>query len=217
MSGTFTRAGFKQTGGTASSVAETAYSGPLAQSGTLDLSRGLAGDPLADSRALICTGVTVGELPAKGQVLMRPVVGGNATDGVAQCAPVQTPETARRFRSEATGPVTARSQRALIDPYAEERGLVRQVFSWAVAPDGRQYMPTAQNHWEPMSEPMRPAATLTVPMSGPVVLDVTRDRDLSGRVGTLVFIGIGENWGSVRSLNTAGHHHTVRRRRAAGV
>jgi hypothetical protein len=70
-------------------------------------------------------------------------------------------------------------------------------------------MQTGPNQWEAMTEPMQPAATITVPASGSYRLQVTRDLNLSALQGTLVFIGLGQNWEEVRNLNKAGHHYTV--------
>lgn len=70
-------------------------------------------------------------------------------------------------------------------------------------------MQTGPNQWENMTEPMRPAATISVPVSGTHRHEVTRGLNLLGLQGTLVFIGIGQTWDEVRNQNKAGHHHTV--------
>jgi alpha-tubulin suppressor-like RCC1 family protein len=209
VAGVLTRSGFKQTGGTNYVQAEQAYNGDLGRAGTLDVYSGVR-NVLAGSNAVICMGVTVPALSGKGQVLMRPIATGSEVQGVVQCPPVQTAATIGRFRAEASGPITARTILSFVNPLDEERGKPQRLFSWAVAPDGRQFMQTGPNVWEPMSEPMRPVATVVMPTSGSYRLEVTRDLDLSGLVGTLVFIGVGENWEDVRNLNKAGHHYTVR-------
>lgn len=208
VAGVLTRGGFKQTGGSSTTPAPSAYSGDLSRSGALDVYR-IQGDPLLNSNAVICMGVTVPELSGKGQVLMRPIATGTAVQGVVQCPPVQTAATIARFRSEVTGPITARTVTAVIDPLDEDRGKTRNIYSWAVAPDGRQFMQTGPNQWENMTEPMRPAATISVPVSGTHRHEVTRGLNLLGLQGTLVFIGIGQTWDEVRNQNKAGHHHTV--------
>jgi hypothetical protein len=166
-------------------------------------------DPLSDTSVLICMGVTIPELSAKGQVLIRPIASGTAVQGVVQCPPVQTAVTISRFRVRASGPISARTIVAELDPLPEERGKLRQVFSWAVTPSGAQYMQTGPNQWEPMAEPMRAAASVALPVSGPYTLEVTRDLSLEPLAGTLVFIGVGESWDDVRNLNKAGHYYTV--------
>jgi hypothetical protein len=206
VAGSIGRGGFKQTGATGYVLAESAYDGVLENSGRLAV---VNDEVLSDSTAVICMGVTVPELSAKGQVLMRPIAVGTAVQGIVQCPPVQTAATIAQFRSEASGPISARTITAVINPLAEERGKTLKVFSWAVAPDGRQFMQTGPNRWELMTEPMQPTATITVPSSGPHRLEVTRNLDLTGLEGTLVFIGLGQNWEEVRNLNKAGHHYTV--------
>jgi alpha-tubulin suppressor-like RCC1 family protein len=209
VAGVLTRGGFKQTGGTGYSQAEPTYSGSLGTSVTLRAYEDLTVDPLSSSAAVICMGVTIPELSAKGQVLMRPIATGTAVQGAVQCPPVQTAATIAEFRSEASGPMTARTIAAVINPQAHDRGKSLRVFSWAVAPDGRQFMQTGPNQWMPMTEPMQPAATITVPASGPYRLEVTQNMNLTGLEGTLVFIGLGQSWEDVRNLNKAGHHYTV--------
>lgn len=206
--GSIGRDGFKQTGGTGYVQAESAYTGALADSGTLVLG---STSVLQDSNALICMGVTLPELSAKGQALLRPIASGSreSVRGVEQCAPVQTAATIALFRGESTGPVSARTVTAIISPLDEDRGQVRQVYSWAVTPNGLQYMQTGPDEWEPMTEPMRPAATITVPMTGSYRHATTRALDLSGLIGTLVFVGLGESWEQVRQLNKAGFYQTI--------
>lgn len=208
VAGVISRGGFKQTSGSSGTQADVAYNGDLGRANELSVLTGLS-NPLADSTAVICMGVTIPELSAKGQVLMRPIATGSAVQGVAQCPPVQTAATLARFRAQSSGPITARTIVAEVTPLDEERGQLRQVFSWAVTPDGRQYMQTAPNVWEAMTEPMRPVATVTLPSTGSYRLEVTRELDLSGLEGTLVFIGVGSSWAEVRDLNKAGQHTTV--------
>jgi len=121
---------------------------------------------------------------------------------------VQTAATLQRYTGTASGPLTARTLTASVDPLDEDRGQPRHIYSWAVTPDGRQYMQTPAG-WVPMTEPMQPALSLTVPLSGRVSLSVTNGHDLSGLVGTLVYIGLGASWEEVRSFNKAGHYYTV--------
>lgn len=204
--GAIGRDGFKQTGGGSYVQAQSAYTGVLSSSGTLPV---VSTAVLEDSNALICFGATIPALSAKGQVLMRPIATGNAIQGIVQCPPVQTAATISQFVAEVTGPSTARTIVARIEPLPEDRGKTRKLFSWAVAPDGRQYMQTGPNQWEAMTEPMRPAATITVPAAGPYRLEVTRAMKLDQLLGTQVFIGIGETWEEVRGLNKAGHYYTL--------
>lgn len=206
--GTIGRSGFKQTGGTDYSQAESAYTGALATSGTLSLGSTTV---LQNSNALICMAVTLPELSAKGQALLRSIASGSQETGrgVEQCPPVQTAATIAMFRGESSGPMTARTVTAVINPMDEDRGKVRQLYSWAVTPSGLQYMQTGPGQWEPMTEPMKPAATITVPMSGSYRHETVRAMDLSSLAGTLVFIGMGESWEQVRQLNKAGYYQTI--------
>lgn len=208
VAGVLSRGGFKQTSGSGSAQADSTYNGDLGRATALSVASGV-GDALTGSNAVICMGVTVPELSAKGQVLMRPIATGSAVEGVVQCPPVQTAATLARFRSLASGPISARTIVAEVTPLDEERGQVRQVFSWAVTADGRQFMQTAPNVWEPMAEPMQPVATVTLPSTGNFRLEVTRELNLVGLEGTLVFIGVGANWPDVRDFNKAGQHYTV--------
>lgn len=204
VSGVLSRGGFKQTGGAV--PAESVYAGPLQGAGDLAVIRDAL---LEGSNVLICMGVTVPDLSAKGQALMRPIATGTAVPGVVQCPPVQTGATIARFRAQASGALNSRTIVAEIDPLPEERGQTRKVYSWAVTPSGRQYMQTGPNQWEDMAEPMRPVATITLPSSGPYRLEVARNLGLDQLAGTLVFIGIGESWEQVRDFNRAGHYYTV--------
>ena len=98
----------------------------------------------------------------------------------------------------------------MIDPLAEDKGKAYKAFSWAVTPDGRQYMQTGPNTWEEMTEPMKPMATISLPIAGPYRLEVVRDSKLDHLAGTLLFIGVGDSWEEVRSLNKAGQYYTLR-------
>lgn len=201
------RGGFKQTGPT--EAATPAFEGPLTSGAQFAAYSGLAGDPLAGSSAIVCMGVTVPELSAKGQVLMRPVANGDSLKGVTQCPTVQTPATLQLYRGTAAGGISNLTLSATITPQPEDRGKVRQVFMWAVAPDGAQYMQTGDNLWETMREPMVPLATLTVPASGDITVVAVRGVDLTRFAGTLVYVGLGASWTEVKQLNKAGHYHTV--------
>jgi alpha-tubulin suppressor-like RCC1 family protein len=207
VSGVITRGGFKQTGGNSYVQAESAYTGVLGDSGTLPV---IAKSVLENSSAIVCVGVTIAELSAKGQVLMRPIATGDASAGVVQCPPVQTAATIAQFAVQVSGPITERTIIARISPLAEDKGRARKAFSWAVAPDGRQYMQTGPNQWEEMTEPMKPVATISLPANGSYSLDVTKNMKLDHLAGTLLFIGIGDSWEDVRGLNKAGHYYTVR-------
>ncbi len=202
----FTRGGIKQSG--PSTPAQPSLAGPLTAGAQLPVYGSDVTDPLVASNAIICVGVTIPELSAKGQVLMRPIATGDQLSGVTQCPTVQTAATLQRYTGEASGPLTARTLTASIDPLDEDRGQTRHLYSWAVTPDGRQYMQTA-NGWVPMTEPMLPALSLKVPPSGRVSLTVTNGLDLSSLVGTLVYVGLGASWEEVRGLNKAGHYYTV--------
>ena len=206
--GVLTRQGFKQTG-SSTATATPAYNGNLASAAALDVYRAVTSDPLAQSQAVICMGVTVPELSAKGQVLMLPIATGSEVKSAVQCPPVQTAATVARFRAEASGPITARTIVTEITPLPEERGTQRKIFSWAVTPDGRQYMQTGPGVWVPMADTMQPAATVTLPLSGPYRFETTNALNLSQLLGTLVFVGVGESWDDVRNLNKAAQHHTV--------
>jgi len=202
----FTRGGIKQSG--PSTVAQASAAGALTAGTSFPVYSSELADPLVASNAIICIGVTVPELSAKGQVLMRPIATGDQVSGVAQCPTVQTAATLQRYTGQSSGPISARNLTASVEPLDEDRGQVRSVYSWAVTPDGRQYMQTSAG-WAPMTEPMQSALTLRVPMSGPVTLPVTTGLDLSALVGTLVYVGLGASWEEVRSLNKAGHYYTV--------
>lgn len=209
VAGVLTRQGFKQTSGGGAATAASAYNGNLGTGAALDVYTGLTSDPLAQSKAVICMGVTVPELSAKGQVLMLPIATGTEVKSAVQCPPVQTASTVARFRAETSGPITARTIVTEITPLPEERGQLRRVYSWAVTPDGQQYMQTASGAWVPMAESMQAAATVTLPLSGTYRFETTKALNLSTFVGTLVFVGLGESWEDVRNLNKAAQHYTV--------
>lgn len=208
VAGVISRGGFKQTGGAGYGQADQAYTGDLGRVGTLDVLGGV-GDVLTGTSSVICMGVATPDMTAKGQVLMRPIATGSGVQGVVQCPPVQTSATAAQFQAEASGPITARTITAVVNPRPEDRGRTLKVFAWAVAPDGRQYMQTSPGTWAEMVEPMQHTAEVTLPASGPYRLEVTRGLDLSGLVGTLVFIGFGQSWEEVRNLNRAGQSYVV--------
>lgn len=204
----FGRSGYKQTGPTI--TADPNVSGALAAGSLYTVYEKLSGDPLSDSNAIICMGLTLPALSAKGQVLMRPIATGDQLGGVAQCPTVQTDATNKMYVAEATGPITARTLVAAVNPLAEDRGQVRNVYSWAVAPNGTQFMQTGPNSWALMTEPMLPAMTsVTVPASGTITLPVLNGFNASDLVGTLVFVGMGTSWEEVRTLNKAGHYYTI--------
>ena len=207
VSGVFSRGGFKQTGGEV--VAEPVFSGNLGNSGEqlVYTTRSGEPDPLENSKAVICMGVATPEMSAKGQVIMRPIATGSAVDGVVQCPPVQTARTVRLYSAQASGALSARTIRAQIDPLNEDRGRTMNIYSWAVAPNGQQFMQTGPDRWEAMREPMVPADTVSVPTAGTITLPVTRDLDLRTLAGTHVFIGLGQSWDEAR--HRAGHYYTV--------
>lgn len=170
----------------------------------------LASDPLANSNAIICMGFALPALSAKGQVLMQPIATGDLVKNAVQCPTVQTEATIGMYVGEIAGPLTARSISAKINPLAEDRGQVRNVYSWAVAPDGTQFMQTGPYAWALMTEPMNPVMnSITVPASGPITVPVLNAFDASSLVGTLVYVGMGTSWEEVRTLNKAGHYYTV--------
>jgi hypothetical protein len=207
VTGVFSRGGFKQS--SSKEPAEPAFSGDLSKASETPVFVSQSSDPLSNSKAVICMGVTVPALSAKGQVLMRPIATGTDVEGVVQCPPVQTASTIQNFSVRASGPLNARTILADIVPPEEDRGQPRQLFSWAVAPDGRQVMQTGPNQWAPMAEPMQPADSLIIPANGPVTLPAVELHDLSSLVGTLVNIGIGQSWEEVKTLNKASHYYTV--------
>lgn len=202
----FGRSGYKQTG--PALPAEANASGVVNAGNQYAVYEKSSADPLAGSNALICMGVTVASLSAKGQVIMRPIATGDATTGVVQCPTVQTEATSLIYTAQTSGPITARTITATMNPLAEHRGQTRNIYSWAVAPDGTQLMQTPAG-WLLMSEPMLAAKTVQVPISGNVTLPVTKALDLSSLVGTLVYVGMGSSWEEVRDLNQAGHYYTV--------
>jgi hypothetical protein len=148
-------------------------------------------------------------LSAKGQVLMRAIATGEKTLGVTQCPTVQTPATTQMYTATTSGPLTARTITATINPLAEQRGQTLNIYSWAVAPNGMQFMQTGPNSWGLMTEPMKEVQTLTVPASGAITLPALNGFDLTSLVGTLMYVGMGSSWEEVRSLNMAGHYYTV--------
>ena len=204
---TFGRTGYKQTG--PATAADVNSTGAIVNGTRYTIYEKSAEDPLSNSNAVICMGLTVPALSAKGQVLMRQIATGDSVAGVAQCPTVQTTATMQRYAATTSGPLTARTIQAVIDPLDEDRGQPRSVFSWAVAPDGTQFMQTGANQWAVMREPMLPALTVTVPTTGKLTLPVTSELDLSSIPGTLVYVGMGTNWDEVRNLNKAGHYYTV--------
>ena len=208
VAGALGRGGFKQTGGQV--AAEPAYSGDLGASGEQPVYTTRSGepDPLENSNAVICMGVATPEMSAKGQVIMRPIATGSAVQGVVQCPPVQTRATIERYRAQVSGPLEALTVRAQIEPQDDERGQRLNVYSWAVAPNGQQFMQTGPDRWEAMREPMQPAMSgVDVPMSGAIELRVTNSLDLRSLAGTLVHVGLGRSWDEAK--HRAGQYYTV--------
>lgn len=209
----FGRDGFQRTApGTA---AVPIYSGPIrvGNSWSYPLENS-ASNGMWLENTVICMGITFPELAAKGMVLMRRIYASffiNKTE-LTQCPMVQTPMTAQLYQGQVAGPLTAKSIVARINPLDEDRGKVRNVYSWAVAhfgtADTRVFMQTA-NGWQPMVEPVQPAMTLTVPASGPVTLTVAEAADLSGQVGMHFYVGLGTTWDEVRLLNKTGLYYTL--------
>lgn len=201
------RGGVKQTGPT--TPASTAYSGSINAGNNFAVYTGQTADPLNNSNAIICMGVTLPSLSAKGQVLMRPIATGTAVSGVQQCPTVQTAATTQLYRATTSGTIANLTLTAAITPQPEDRGQARNVYSWAVAPNGQQYMQTPTG-WTLMSEPMQAAASITVPANGDITLPVLNGSlDLSSLKGTLVYVGMGSSWTEVKQLNKAGHYYTL--------
>ena len=206
------RGGAKQTG--PGVAAQPAYTGPLSTGNQFAAYEGASADPLKNSNALICMGVTNPELSAKGQVLLRAIAiaiaNGDRNVGVTQCPTVQTEATIRLYTGQISGTTSNRTIVAKVQAQPEDYGRQRNLYSWAVAPDGRQFMQTGPNAWTMMSEPMASAMTPTVAADGsPVSLPVVQNLDLSTLVGTLVYVGLGSSWAEVKQLNKAGHYYTV--------
>lgn len=206
---TLGRGGVKQTGPNTGAIPTASGSGAITAGNAFAAYTGINTDPLKGSNTFICMGVTVPELSAKGQVLMRPIANGDKNRGVTQCPTVQTAATMQLYRAAATGSITNLNLTASITPQPEDRGQLRNVYSWAVAPDGTQFMQTGPNQWAAMQEPMRPAMTVTVPQTGDVTLPVVSGINLSSIPGTLVYVGLGSSWAEVKMLNKAGHYYTV--------
>lgn len=203
------RNGYKQTGpsGAADPAAEGA--GVISTGNQFTAYQGLAADPLYNSNVVVCAGVTTPALSAKGQVLVRAIANGTAVSGVAQCPPVQTPATLRLYRGQAVGSLDRKTIVATITPQPEDRGQERYLYSWAVTPDGLQYMQVGDNAWEVMKEPMQAVKRIVVPLTGDITLPIVRDMNLSALPGTHVFVGLGTSWADVRNFNKAGHYYTV--------
>ena len=201
------RGGAKQTGPGVS--ADPTASETLDGTNTFAVYTGMNSDPLANSAGVICAAVDFSPVfSAKGQVLQRAIATGGAVQGVVQCPPVQTAATLNLYKATPSGPLSSRSVTAQITPQPEDRGQQLNVYSWAVAPGGAQVMQT-KNGWKLMAQPMEPAATITVPDSGTISHELARNLDVSGLVGTMVYIGLGRDWEEVTRLNKAGHYYTV--------
>jgi len=204
---TFGRSGYKQTG--PGIAAESSFSGAIGSDSQYTIYEKAGTDPLAGSNAVICMGITAPGLSAKGQAVTRMIATGNQVSGVVQCPAIQTAMTSQMYTSQVSGAITARTLTAIINPLNEDRGKVRNLYSWAVALNGQQLMQTGPNQWRAMAEPMQAAMSLTVPATGPISLPVIDAYDLSPLLGTLVYVGMGSSWEEVRSLNMAGHYYTV--------
>jgi len=202
----FSRGGYKQTGPTI--VADVNKAGVMTAGDQYTVYEKATADPLTNSSAVICMGLTIPEFSAKGQVLMRVVATGDKVTGVVQCPTVQTLATTQIYTAETSGPITAKTITAVINPLDAQRGQLRNIYSWAVIPNGQQFM-QASTGWAAMAEPMLPAQAITVPASGPITLSITNGYDLSSVVGTLVYIGIGSSWDEVKNMNQAGHYYTI--------
>lgn len=181
--------------------------GPITQTQTAYEKQAI--NPLFQSNAVFCEAITTPAWSAKGQAMVYFLATGEKISGVVQCPPLQLEATERIYTGEGRGPLTARTISATIYPIDELRGLELKVYSWAVAPDGTQYMQTPAG-WSVMSEPMQSVKAVAVPSSGPITLDVIQSADLSSMVGTLVFIGLGPSWEEVTRMNMAGQYYTVR-------
>lgn len=203
----FGKGGVKQTG--PGIVTPPAATGTLTTGNNFTVYSGAGRDPLAGSAAIICIGITVPDLSAKGQVLMRPIATGDKASGVAQCPTVQTTATSA-YVAETQGNLSNLALVATVTPSNEDRNQVRNVYSWAVAPDGRQFMQTGENQWEMMRDPMVPAKTLTVPKEGVIKLPVVAGFDLTSLAGTLVYVGMGSSWEEVKALNKAAQYYTLK-------
>ena len=140
---------------------------------------------------------------------MRAIATGDAPTGVAQCPTIQTEATTRLYRASATGGISNLTLDAVVTPQPEDRGQVRKIYSWAIAPDGRQLMQSETQGWVLMQETMEQARTLTVPANGDVTLPIVRGANLNGIAGTLVYVGLGSSWEEVKQLNKAGHYYTI--------
>ena len=202
----FGRNGYKQSGPTTTS--DSNVSGTIKSGDQYTVFASEPTDPLKNSNAVVCMGLTIPVLSAKGQAFMRAIATGDLVTGLVQCPTVQTPETIAKFVAQVSGPITSRTISANINPSADDRGQTLNVYSWAIAPDGSQFMQTPTG-WSVMTEAMEAAMTLTVPDAGPVVMPVIKDADLSAVSGTLVYVGMGLTWQLVRDLNMAGHYYTI--------
>lgn len=81
---------------------------------------------------------------------MRPIANGDKNCGVTHCPTVQTAATLQLYRAAATGSISNPNLTATITPQPEDRGQLRNVYSWAVAPDETQFMQTGQTKWAAM-------------------------------------------------------------------
>lgn len=206
---TLGRGGVKQTGPGVPGAPAASGTGTITAGNSFAVWTGVGSDPLAGNNAVVCMGVTIPALSAKGQVLMRPIANGTNPVGVTQCPTVQTAATIELYKGNASGTLSNLTLNATISPQPEDRGQVRNVYSWAIAPNGQQYMQTSTG-WALMSEPMQAAATVTVPASGDVLLPVLNGGiDLTSLKGTLVYVGMGSSWAEVKQLNKAGHYYTL--------
>lgn len=206
---TFGRGGVKQTGPGVPGIPAATGAGAISVGNIFQVYGSANTNPLQGSNVVICVGITVPSLSAKGQVLMRPIANGNKTVGVTQCPTVQTEASLQLYRGSASGTIDNLTLVATITPQPEDRGQKLNLYSWAVAPDGTQFMQTGPNQWSPMQQPMQPAQSIVVPSVGDISLPVVEAINLRSIAGTLVYVGMGASWDEVKLLNKAGHYYTV--------
>lgn len=200
VAGCLVRGGFKQSGGQA---CEPSVRGVLGQSGEQEVTRSSGGDPFENSNALVCMAVV---LSSKGQTLYRSLATGDKLSGNVQCLPAPVGDTASRPIPQEAGPLEARALHVQIEPRPEERGQRLNVYSWAEA-TGMQFMQTADG-WTDMAPEVAPAASIPVPLSGPILWPVlSQPTDLRGLVGVRAMIGLGSTW--AEGHRYASYYYTV--------
>ncbi len=198
-----TRSGFKQMG--TGVATEPLYSGSLTSgNNTFAMYDPSLFDGTRDY-GVFCVGYAtgVGTPSAKGQ--MRVAVSGQTT-GASQCPPLEV-DNVSRYTATSNNRSEALTVAATIAPKSDDIGKNLNVYVWAVAPDGRQFMRTG-NDWGDMRDPLGAAFTAT--MTSSVSVPIVEGLDLRVLAGTQAYVGYGASEKEMRDSGRYGLIYTIK-------